>query len=131
MKYRLYIDESGNPDLEHADDLRYRFLGLTGIAIDLEYVAQVVAPELDTMKRTFFPYHPDEPVILHRKELVNKVSPFESLRNAETEKQFNEQLLSLFQRWDFITFTVVIDKKMQRDLYKVWRYDPYQCTGAY
>jgi hypothetical protein len=28
MKYRLYIDESGNPDLDHADDLRYRFLGL-------------------------------------------------------------------------------------------------------
>jgi hypothetical protein len=125
MKYRLYIDESGNPDLEHADDLRYRFLGLTGIIMDLEYVADVVAPALEKIKRAFFSYHPDEPVIFHRKELVNRVPPFESLRNQETERQFNEQLLALFDRLQFVTLTVVIDKKMQRDLYKVWRYDPY------
>jgi hypothetical protein len=125
MKYRLYIDESGNPDLEHADDARYRFLGLTGIAIDLEYVAQAAAPRIESIKKTFFPYHPDDPVILHRKELVNKVPPFESLKNPEIEREFNKQLLDLFQQLEFIAFTVVIDKKMQRDLYKVWRYDPY------
>ncbi|MCX6121205.1 MAG: DUF3800 domain-containing protein [Ignavibacteriales bacterium] len=125
MKYRLYIDESGNPDLEHADDPRYRFLGLTGIIMRLEYAASVAVPELEKIKKTYFSYHPDEPVVFHRKELVNKAPPFEALRNKETEKQFNEQLLAFFNTLEFVTLTVVIDKKMQRDLYKVWRYDPY------
>jgi hypothetical protein len=125
MKYRLYIDESGNPDLEHADDPRYRFLGLTGVIMDLDYVARVVAPEVEKIKRNFFPYHPDEPVIFHRKEIMNRLPPFEALRNKEIEEQFNEALLNMFDRFEFVALTVVIDKKVQRDLYKVWRYDPY------
>jgi hypothetical protein len=30
VKYRIYIDEVGNPDLESSDNPNHRFLGLTG-----------------------------------------------------------------------------------------------------
>jgi hypothetical protein len=38
VKYRLYIDEVGNPDLGASTDPNHRFLSLTGVALDLDYV---------------------------------------------------------------------------------------------
>lgn len=34
MKYRLYVDEVGNPDLESSDDPNHRFLSLTGVLLE-------------------------------------------------------------------------------------------------
>ena len=39
MKYRIYIDEVGNPDLESCDDPNHRFLSLTGVIVALDYSA--------------------------------------------------------------------------------------------
>lgn len=125
MKYRVYIDESGNPDLENVENPLHRFLGLTGVIMDLDHVANVVAPKLEELKKKFFPYHPDEPVIFHRKELLNKKPPFERLRDAAIETDFNANLLALLTSTEYFVVTVVIDKKLQRDLYQVWHYDPY------
>lgn len=41
-KYRIYIDEVGNPDVESSDNPNHRFLSLTGVIIDLEYVRNVL-----------------------------------------------------------------------------------------
>jgi len=41
MKYRLYIDEVGDPGLKAAKDPRYRYLSLTGIIMELDYVNSV------------------------------------------------------------------------------------------
>jgi hypothetical protein len=49
---------------------------------------------MDQLKRAFFQHDPDEPVIFHRKELVNRRSPFHSLRDSETEQRFNTELPS-------------------------------------
>lgn len=125
MKFRLYIDESGNPDLQNSDNLLHRFLSITGVIVDLDYVAKVLAPELETLKRKHFDYHPDDPVVLHRKELVNQKYPFESLADPKKEAEFNKDLLQILERIDYKVISVVIDKKLQRDLYKVWHYDPY------
>ena len=46
MKFRIYIDEVGNPDLESSDDPNHRFLSLTGIILELEYVERVVHPQM-------------------------------------------------------------------------------------
>lgn len=37
MKYRIYIDEVGNSDLESSDDPNHRFLSLTGVILELGY----------------------------------------------------------------------------------------------
>ena len=71
MKYRIYIDEVGNPDLESSDNPNHRFLSLTGVIIELDYVRSVIHPEMEALKAKYFDYHPDEPIVFHRKEILN------------------------------------------------------------
>src|SRR5207247_1757774 len=81
-------------------DPNHRYLSLTGVVIDLDYVSTTVFPIIEELKRHYFGSHPDEPVILHRKELLNKKHPFESLQDPMIEKSFNQGLLDLLQKLD-------------------------------
>ena len=123
--YRIYVDEVGNHDMTHADDPNQRFLSLTGVILESEYTLHVLQPEMDQLKRDFFQCDPDEPVIFHRKELVNKRPPFHPLRDPEVEERFNTALLTALARWEYRVVTVVIDKQAHRDQYQVWHYHPY------
>lgn len=123
--YRIYIDETGNHDLTHADDPNQRFLALTGVILESEYNTSVFQPDLEAIKRQFFKHDPDTPVIFHRKEIVNRRPPFESLRDADVEARFNQAILNGLERWQYKAITVVIDKKAHRDQYAVWHYHPY------
>lgn len=123
--YRLYCDEVGNHDMEHVDDPNQRFLGLTGVIVESTHMRQTILPEMNQLKSEFFQSDPDEPVIFHRKELVNKRPPFDVLLNIDTEQRFNSAVLDSLTRWDYRVITVVIDKKTHRDQYRVWRYHPY------
>ncbi|MCI0513574.1 DUF3800 domain-containing protein [candidate division KSB1 bacterium] len=121
LKYRIYIDEVGNHDLEHVDNPNQRYLSLTGVIFKLDYVAQVLFPKLEALKTKFFKSHPDEPTILHRKELINKKPPFEILNHPDITESFDAELLTLLEDLEYTVITVVIDKKQ----YSVWRFDPY------
>jgi hypothetical protein len=123
--YRIYVDEVGTHDLTHADDPNQRFLSLTGVVFESDHTLNVLRPEMDQIKREFFQHDPDEPIILHRKEIVNKIPPFDRLRDPEIEQRFNTTLLSALARWDYVVITVVIDKRAHRDQYQVWHYHPY------
>ncbi len=123
--YRIYIDEVGTHDLTHADDPNQRFLSLTGVILESNYTLNVLRPEMDKLKRDFFQQDPDEPIIFHRKELVNKRPPFHVLQDQAIQERFDADLLSALARWEYIVISVVIDKKLHRDQYQVWRYHPY------
>jgi hypothetical protein len=124
-KYRIYIDEVGNNDLETSDNPNHRYLSLTGLIFELNYVKDVVTPSIEKLKQKYFSYHPDEPVILHRKELVNKKYPFNSLKNIKIEEEFNSEFLSLLSILDYVVVSVLIDKKEHKVKYQTWKYDPY------
>lgn len=125
MKYRLYIDEVGNSDLGASHDPNHRYLSLTGIILELDYVQSTVFPSIEALKQRYFGSHPDDPIILHRKELVNKKPPFDSLHDPGTEQAFNHDLLQLLNNLDYVVMTVVIDKLEHQTRYQVWRFDPY------
>ena len=125
MKYRLYVDEVGNPDLRASQNPNHRYLSLTGVIFELEYVRTTVFPAVESLKARYFNSHPDEPLILHRKELVNKRYPFHALRDAAIEKAFNNDLLTLLRNLNYVVITTVIDKLEHQRRYSVWRYDPY------
>jgi hypothetical protein len=125
MKYRLYIDEVGNSHLESAGNPLHRYLSLTGVILSLDYVQTTLHPEMEALKQQYFQSHPDEPLILHRKELVNKDRPFENLRVPAIAKSFDRDLLSVLSQWDYVVITVTIDKLQHLQQYKVWRYDAY------
>jgi len=125
QKYRIYIDEVGNHDLKHVNDPNQRYLSLTGVIFELDYVAKELFPKLEVLKTKYFKSHPDNPAVLHRKELINKKPPFEALRDPYVAGAFDREFLKLLTKLDFVVMTVVLDKKQYKEQYLVWRYDPY------
>jgi hypothetical protein len=125
MKYRLYIDEVGNPDLGSSENPLHRFLSLTGVIIDLDYVSKILHPQMEDLKSKYFGSHPDDPVIFHRKEILNAKRPFEALRDKEIRLRFDKDILASLEHWDYVVISVCLDKKSHKDTYQVWRYDPY------
>lgn len=125
--YRLYIDETGNADLKASQrDPNHRFLSLTGVIMQTEYARATAHPRLEDIKAQFFGHHPDdEPIVLHRKDLIQKNRPFHALRDASVEADFNRQFISYLTKCDFKVITVVIDKLDHLTRYRVWRHDPY------
>lgn len=121
----MYVDECGNPDLESSDNPIHRFLSLTGVIISLDYVREVLNPQIESLKTKYFGSHPDDPIILHRKEVLNAKYPFEVLRDEKIRKQFDVALLDLLRTWDYTVVTVCLDKKAHKEAYTVWRYEPY------
>jgi len=124
-KFRMYVDEVGNSDMGSSDNPNHRFLSLTGVIIDLEHVKNVLHPEMEDLKVRYFNSHPDEPIILHRKELLNAKPPFQVLKNPDVRAAFDKDLLSHLASWEYTVITVCLDKKKHRDTYATWRYDPY------
>jgi hypothetical protein len=124
-EYRMYVDEVGNSDLESSDNPNHRFLSLTGVILELKYVAEVVHPQMEALKAEFFSSHPDEPIIFHRKEMVNAKSPFQVLREEKILRNFDGRLLELLREWRYTVITVCLDKKAHKETYSTWRYDPY------
>jgi hypothetical protein len=125
IKYRMYIDEVGNPDIGNSDNPNHRFLSLTGVIIGLEYVKETLHPEMEELKNRYFGSHPDEPVILHRKELLSGKTPFQALKEVSVREAFDNDLIECLSRWEYIVITVCLDKKKHRETYTTWRYDPY------
>lgn len=123
--YRLYVDEVGNSDLESSTDPNHRFLSLTGVVLELSYVADVLHKQIEDLKKRFIGAHPDEPVILHRKEMVNATGPFSFLVDARVKQQFDAEMLKLLSDWNYTVITVYLDKKTHKETYSAWRYDPY------
>lgn len=124
-KYRMYVDEVGNSDLRASENPNHRYLSLTGVVMELDYVDQHVFPELESIKKRYFGSHADDPVVLHRKELVNKKPPFAALRDPEVAANFDSDLLRFLEETDYVVFTVVIDKLEHNQKYGTWKYDPY------
>lgn len=123
--YRIYIDETGNHDMKHVDDPNERYLALTGVILESIYNQTVFQPEFSSLKNKFFQSDPDTPVIFHRKEMINRRKPFDSLRDDTVQAEFNQTLLAAFDRWQYRVITVVIDKKAHYEQYTTWRYHPY------
>lgn len=120
----------GNSDLKASKDPNHRYLSLTGVIMELDYVRTKAHPALEALKTRYFDSHPDDPLIFHRKELVNRRYPFHQLRDPAVERQFNIDLLALLRTLDFTVITTVIDKLEHEQRYTVWRYDPYHYCMA-
>lgn len=130
-RYRLYVDESGDHTYYKLEDPAKRYLGLTGIFIEGEYYRTAFQVEMEKLKQKHFPHSPDEPVILHRADIVNRRGPFWRLRNVEKEQAFNEDFLQFIKEQNYNIVTVVIDKKAHIEQYGEIAYHPYHyCLTA-
>lgn len=123
--FRLYIDESGDHTYKEIDKIDKRYLGLTGCIINNEHYRTIFQPGLEKLKQKYFPHSPDEPLIFHRKEIINKQGKFWRLRDQRIEEEFNKDLLDFFKNMQYALITVVIDKKSHVERYQKAAFHPY------
>jgi hypothetical protein len=123
--HRIYIDEVGNNDLKSSKEINHRYLSLTGVIFESCYSAYTLNPKIESLKTKYFGSHPDDPVVFHRKELINQKFPFDSLKDECKRKEFNVEFIELLKELDFKIITVIIDKYEHTSKYETWKYDPY------
>lgn len=127
----MYIDESGDHTYSSTGEDGKRYLGITGVVFDTQYYKEVFHPAFEAFKQKHFPHNPDEPVVLHRKELINKSGSFWRLMDKEKEEAFNEDFLKLLADSDFKVISVVIDKQAHIARYGELALHPYHfCLTA-
>ncbi len=130
-RYRLYFDESGDHTFHTVDDPAKRYLGLTGVIVETDTYRIAFQPALEALKQRHFPHSPDEPTVLHRKELVNRSGPFGRLRDPGVEAAFNADLLNFLEDQQYVVITMVIDKRSHVERYGQAAFHPYHyCLAA-
>ena len=115
--YRLYIDESGTHHYSTQDSIDKRYLGLTGIIVEVDAYTTDFQPKVDGVKK-LFSKDPDNLPILHREDIINKRGVYGQLNDPTVEQQFNDLLLELVKNADYRICAVVIDKKSHLEKYQ-------------
>lgn len=126
MLCRLYIDEVGNADLKNApNDDNVRYLSLTGVTTLRSFHDETIQPAFDELKIDLFGHTQDSPVILHRREVIDRTGPFAVLNDEKIRADFDRRTLDLIGKLPYIATTVTIDKAEHVERYGVWHFDPY------
>ncbi len=123
-RYRLYLDESGDHVFRNTSRISHRYLCLLGCWFrNPEYLE--FHHKLETLKAKHLPHHPDNPVVLHREDMIHARKAFKVLRNAEKRATFDNDLLKLIQDSNFHMVAVVIDKDSLKQKYGDTASHPY------
>jgi len=109
--YRLYVDEVGTDSLTHLEKDKHRFLSLTGVAMKVSHARDALEPNLNWIKSNVFEHDPDNPIVLHRKEILGLKGPYQILRNDDKKDLFNRAIIRLFASCDYHVITALIDKQ--------------------
>lgn len=129
-RYRLYIDESGDHTYEQVDTDAHRYLALLGVWFELRVDYIAFANDLERFKLGLFGQRPDNPVILHRSDIINRKGAYGILCDAEKRNRFDAGLLEVVGRARFKMVCVVLDKQQHKRQY-VDPFHPYHyCLTA-
>lgn len=119
--YRLYVDEVGTDGVTHTEKEKNQFLSLSGVAVDLGHIAQTVEPNLNWIKREVLRHDPDDPVILHRTDILGLKGPFQCLRLEGIRERFDKSLLRWLESSQFTLITALIDKQAMLKKKDKWK----------
>lgn len=129
-RYRLYLDESGDHVFKKLDKDSHRYLCLLGCWFkNPEYVE--FHERLEQFKRQHLPVHPDDPVILHRDDIINRRGIFGRLCDVNSRAAFDDALLQLLGCADFRLVAVVIDKLKLYQSYGEGASHPYHLAMGF
>jgi hypothetical protein len=126
-RFRLYIDESGDHTFNELEKRDRRYLALLGLWFDTGAPYLRFVAKLQELKDEIFGPHPDNPVILHREDIIKRRGPFFRLRDPNVAERFDSGLLEVVKNGQFSMCCVVIDKlsheqKTYRTLYHPYHY---------
>jgi len=123
-RYRLYVDESGDHTFNLLHEPAHRYLGLLGVWFREPDDYAKFAEGLESFKREFFGARPDDPVILHRSDIINRKRAFGRLCDSDLRAKFDAALIKLVADASFRMVCVVIDKKSHSEKYST-PFHPY------
>lgn len=123
-RLRLYLDESGDHVFRDVAEPAHRYLCLLGCWFrNPDYLKFHEA--LEELKSRLLPHHPDDPVVLHREDILNARKAFKLLRDPVARKEWDESLLGIISAAEFRVVAVVIDKMALRKSYGDAASHPY------
>jgi len=108
--YRLYVDEVGTDDLTHLEQDNHRFLSLTGLAMQVPHARDQLKPKFDWIKTTIFNHDPDEPLIFHRSDIVQRKRAFGVLNDDTKRDLFDRSIIRSMEGTDYRVISALIDK---------------------
>ncbi len=122
--FRMYIDESGNHHYSESNELKSRYLSLTGVVLNSLENAQKLTPYLRELKMVVCT-DVDELPVLHQEEIWNKQGIWGKLRNKDINIEFGNKFLQILKEVEFTVFCVVLDKKEHLEKYGNSAMHPY------
>lgn len=129
VRCRLYLDESGDHNVKRLDEPARRYLALVGVWFMQRPDYTAFADALEAFKRSVFGPRPDEPVILHRADMVGRLGPFVILHNPVERDRFNSGLLKLVVDAPFMLVCAVIDKLEYQTRYSTPLHSYHVCLA--
>ena len=99
--------------------------GSGGVTLVCNSLRNTVHPEMESLKTIYFGSHPDEPVILHRSDIMNRRGAFHPLRDSRVNNAFDRDILKRLREWEYGVITVCLDKEKHVKRYGSWSRDPY------
>lgn len=123
-RFRLYIDESGDHVYKQTEETSHRYLCLLGCWFqNPDYLR--FHNDLEELKEKYFHHHPDNPVILHREDMINARGIFKILQDTEIKEKVDCDLLSIIECANFRLVAIIIDKARLKDSFGESASHPY------
>jgi len=87
---------------------------------------QLLTPRIIGIKSDLFGHNDFSPVVLHRRDMVQKKPPFDILQaDSRVAYEFETRWAALVREVPYIALASAIDKHAHVEKYKVWQRDPY------
>jgi hypothetical protein len=125
--YRLYIDESGDHTYKKLDRDGHRYLALLGVWFRTKDDYPAFVEAIERLTWDIFGATPDDPIVLHRKEIVSRQGVFGVLADTEVNRRYEERFLRVIEDAKFTMACVMIDKRRHQESYST-PIDPYHYT---
>jgi hypothetical protein len=119
--FRLFIDETGHDHLKSSNKPEEQHLCLMGVILTgrghRDLTERMNALKLDAFGTIN--------VVLHRREIIDRKPPFDTLNDPVIRERFNEGLMGMIRESEYVALASLIDKQAHLAKYRVWHYQPY------
>jgi hypothetical protein len=109
--YRLYVDEVGVEQIKRLHSDNFRYLSLTGVAMEVSHARDYLEPAFNRIKAEVFNHDPDIPICLHRTDIRGAKGPFERLKRDEPREEFDRRILRVMHDANYKVITALLDKQ--------------------
>lgn len=106
-KYIVYVDESGDHNLQSLDD-SYPVFVLAFCVFHKRHYSEVIVPALEKFKFNYFGH---DQVVLHENEIRKRKGLFNIFKNKAHQSEFMDELTRIIEFSNFILISTAIDKR--------------------